>query len=259
MSNALKFQREMEAKLKAEKEGHRAVDSVGVKQESNAVTVQRHDLHMIELNKDLERVSAITNHKNRAPLKEELVAKYAEACADFIASGKEYCNAVFVWVTIWLFDIGRIEQAIAYSRHCILTNQTTPEKFKTTFATFLADQVFLFAYAQHKEGHSAEPYFSDIFNDVVNGVLDVPHPLLVKYWKLHGDILEEAGDLNNALEAFLQAQKLDPVKSQVKTRIDHLRKQLEEKAVDATQTPPNGVVQAADDKTDADASAGSTV
>lgn len=248
MSNALKFQREMEAKLKAEKEGHRAVDSVGVKQESNAVTVQRHDLHMIELNKDLERVSAITNHKNRAPLKEKLVAKYADACEEFMASGKDYCNVLFVWVTVWLFDIGRIEQFIAYARHCIATGQSTPDKFKTTFSTFLADQIYQFAYAEFKAGHSSDPYFSMIFDDVVNGVLDVPQPVLVKYWKLRGDILEAADDFENALHAFLEAEALDPVRSQVKTRIAEMRKQLGHTAENATQTPPNGVAKVVDDK-----------
>ena len=61
----------------------------------------------------------------------------------------------------------------------------------------------------------------------------VPREVISKYYKLNGDIDHADGNLEKALESYLQALTIDPAGAKVKTKIDLIRKKLE-KAAEAT-------------------------
>jgi len=100
----------------------------------------------------------------KAVLKRRLVEKYRVHAERFLASGhgslKDDITARWV---IWLWDIGDIEGYLAASRKAEALNQRSP--LNTPLREFRWYRVLDWANAEHKEGRSPEPYFTDVLGE----------------------------------------------------------------------------------------------
>ncbi|WP_312156317.1 phage terminase small subunit [Lelliottia nimipressuralis] len=199
-------------------------------------------LQLLALDRDLARLSALPRIQDRIELKRtELLPKWLPYVERYLAAGKVYEYTVFGWTIIWLFDVGEIEKALDWADIAISQEQPTPERLKSRFPAFVADQVLEWAEAQSQAGHSIEPYFSRVFKHVrEDWRLHEKHT--AKWYKFAGEFLlrDNTGKpapstifdvdaLHRSRELLLIADGLWPkigVRSRI-TRIDARLRQLE--------------------------------
>lgn len=135
-------------------------------------------LKLIELDEDRAELRArFTRLADRVEHKRTvLIPKWTPLAEDFLASGKSYDNPVFSTVLVWLFDVGELEKAIEWCLKAIELDVPTPDYIKRGWPTFCADQVLEWAQKNYENGHSVEPYFSQVFK------------LVAEKWRLHEKI-----------------------------------------------------------------------
>lgn len=204
-------------------------------------------LQLLALDRDLARLSALTRIQDRVELKRtELLPKWAPYVERYLVAGKVYEYPVFGWAIIWLFDVGELEKALDWADIAIAQEQPTPDRLKSRFPAFVADQVLAWAEQQSESGHSIEPYFSRVFKHVrEDWRLHEKHT--AKWYKFAGEFLlrDSTGKpapsvifdpeaLRRARELLLIADGLWDkigVKSRI-TRIDARLRQLEKAAAE---------------------------
>ncbi|MEF9762102.1 phage terminase small subunit, partial [Escherichia coli] len=71
---------------------------------------------------------------------------------------------------------GELGRALDWADIAISEGQTTPDNFRSTLPTFVADTVLQWATDNSEAGHSIEPYFSRTFENVTTK------------WRLHEEI-----------------------------------------------------------------------
>lgn len=98
---------------------------------------------------------------------------------------KLHDNPIFAYCTIWLFDVGDLDQAISHAFKAIELGQPMAGSIRRQWPGFIADTVFDWATLQAENGHSIEPYFSRVFKRVVND-WKLPEPVTAKFYKFAG-------------------------------------------------------------------------
>lgn len=112
---------------------------------------------------DVQRLSTKGTLEEKAELKKSLLEHYLPFVNSYVAAGDNYPNSVAVWVMVWLFDIGDIENALKLGFYLVKTpKQTMPEKFNSTMETFLCDYTYDWASVELKEKRSASPYLDQV-------------------------------------------------------------------------------------------------
>lgn len=94
-------------------------------------------------------------------------------------------NPIFAYCVIWLFDIGDLGQALDLGFKAIELGQPMASNIRRQWSGFIADTVFDWAEVQAENGHSIDPYFSQVFKQVVNH-WKLPEPVTAKYYKFAG-------------------------------------------------------------------------
>ncbi|MDO6706151.1 phage terminase small subunit [Photobacterium sp. 1_MG-2023] len=148
----------------------------GTQSVAQAATVNTDSLHLrlIEFENDKKALKNFNAIADRIVHKRDvLVPKYRAVAEAYLAAGEHYENPIFTTLTLWLFDIGDLETAIAWCLKAIEMDLPTPENIKRDWPTFCADHVLEWAEREAERGHSIEPYFSQVFEKVMHG------------WRLH--------------------------------------------------------------------------
>ncbi|GAA4649035.1 hypothetical protein GCM10023116_13090 [Kistimonas scapharcae] len=195
------------------------------------------------LEKDMKRLSSFPSGTPRNTVKnDELLPVYLPVVQEYIDQGELYTNPVLVMVMIWLFDCGRVTEALAIAGVAVEQKQPMPEWYKRNLPTFVADTVFEWADGEAARGNPVEPYFSEVFQRLTDEQWPVPDVTRMRFHKLAGNLTRDKGEHEQALEYFLMAQQLDPKRSQVKTVIKELQKHLQQTETKASpdrgQTAP---------------------
>ncbi|MFH4741960.1 phage terminase small subunit [Vibrio diabolicus] len=133
----------------------------------SVVAVASQSLHVLlaELENDeralkgLARIDEKVEHKRSV-----LIPKYKPQVEEYLAKGENYRNPLLGKMVIWLFDTEDLETAIAWCDKAI--EQGLETGFKRDFAHFCADSTLAWAEKMAANGHSIEPYFSQVFEKV---------------------------------------------------------------------------------------------
>ena len=199
---------------------------------------QPQSLHLLlnELDNDLKRLKTLTRIDDKNALKrDELIPKYRESVEEYLESDDLFKNSLFSYMVIWMFDTQELETAIAWCDIAIENNFESP--FKSDFSHICADQVLAWSETMSAEGHSIEPYFSEVF-EKVKTEWRINEKLTAKYYKFAGLFLlrdengkpmaSSVGDvetLEKSLELLQEAEKQNP-KVGVTTHIDKIGQRI---------------------------------
>ncbi len=179
------------------------------------------------LAKDLQVLSGIESVVDKAALKRELLPKYEPFVARYLEAEANYQNDIIFYVALWSLDTGDIQRAFDLFDVAIHQQQQTPDKFSRDMPTLAAELIHDWAERQLKESDSASPYIDDVFTRVTNDQWPVSTPIVAgKVAKIAGLHCESRNELKEALAYFEAAEKANPEKAGVKTRISKLKKQL---------------------------------
>ncbi|MEM5487064.1 phage terminase small subunit [Enterobacter cloacae] len=114
----------------------------------------------------------------RAEMKRDiLLPKWLPRVERYLAAGEVYPFLPLVMCTVWLFDVGELDQGIDYALLAIEQKQPMPENFSSSMGAFVADTVRDWTEQEYAAGRSVEPYFSRVFG------------LVTESWQLHEDIV----------------------------------------------------------------------
>ncbi|WET40528.1 phage terminase small subunit [Citrobacter enshiensis] len=133
-------------------------------------------LQMLDLEKDVERLRSLTRADRMDMKRNVLLPRWMPTVESYLAGEIRFTNPALVYCVIWLFDTGEMGKALDWADVAISESQVTPENFKSTLPTFVADTVLEWATNEAEAGHSIEPYFSRTFENVRDK------------WRLHEDI-----------------------------------------------------------------------
>lgn len=98
--------------------------------------------------------------------------------------GKRYHHdLLFGFCLIYLCDVGDFEKAIPFCLQGVDSGRTLAPEFHRTPETFLADSLLSWAEQEHRAGRSAEPYFSRVFELILNEKINVHEIVQAKYFK----------------------------------------------------------------------------
>ncbi len=155
----------------------------------------------VRASKDVPRGAARDELRDKT-----LLPRYLPHVHAYVESGEEYANPVLVQVMLWLFDAGRLEQALPVAELAISQGQQMPNDFKRDLPTFVADAVLEWAEGEYKGGRAIEPYFSRVFTQLENWV--IPDVVLMKYNKFAGKAAYDNGDYSLAVSLLSTADQL---------------------------------------------------
>ena len=139
------------------------------KSASTQVVDESTSLHLLtlELEADYRVLKAFNRIDDKVQHKRDvLIPKFKPHVESYLASNAQYPNPLFAQLVVWLFDIDDLETAIDWCLKAIERELDTPERMKRDFATFCADEVLQWAEKMSAQGHSIEPYFSQVFAKV---------------------------------------------------------------------------------------------
>ncbi|WP_371411745.1 phage terminase small subunit [Shewanella halifaxensis] len=183
-------------------------------------------LQLIELEDDLKRLKGFARRADKVAHKRDvLLPKWLPIVTEYLAtlqSAKENDknaisdNPIFAYCVVWLFDIDDLGQGIELGLKAIELNQPMARSIRRTWAGFISDAVYDWATVQAENGHSIEPYFSQVFKYVANG-WKLPEVVAAKYYKFaglallrttNGDVKPtQVGDINRLQQADALLEK----------------------------------------------------
>lgn len=112
-----------------------------------------------------------------------IVDDYLKAASQ--PKGRMNDHPIFAWCVVWLFDVGELGKGIQMAFKAIELGQPMAGAIKRKWPGFVADTVFDWAEQQAELGHSVEPYFSTVFNQV-KSQWKLPEPVSSKFYKFAG-------------------------------------------------------------------------
>nr|WP_075518853.1 phage terminase small subunit [Moritella viscosa]SHO06799.1 Putative phage gene [Moritella viscosa] len=197
-------------------------------------------LHLLlaEMENDIKVLKGFNRREDKIEHKRDvLVPKYRPAVEEYLAGEEQFDNPLFAQMVIWLFDIDDLETAIAWCDKAIEFGIDTPERFKRDFATFCADEVLKWAERMSAQGHSIDPYFSEVFTKV-REEWRINEALTAKFFKFAGLFLlrDENGkpkassvadvETLKKAKALLQEAENQHAKAQVTTQLDKIDQRI---------------------------------
>ena len=178
------------------------------------------------LTEDIKSLKGVRSIERKIELKrEQLIPKYREYVARLRSDG--VAHPLLTQYLVWRFDVGELEAALDLGFHCLDHGVSLPERFRRDVPTYMADAVLEWAEAQFEAGRSPEPYFTHLFEYVRGDAVepwDLPDALRAKYFRLHGLLKEQTGDLRSAEASLVRAMTLG---AKVKTALAKVRKKAE--------------------------------
>ena len=148
-------------------------------------------MQLAELDEDLKQLKAFVRREDKIAHKRDvllpkwlpIVDKYlAEVAAKEIEPSD---HPIFARCIIWLFDVSDYGRALEFAFKAIELGQPKPEGIRREWPSFISDTVFDWAETQAELGHSVEPYFTQVFNQVANH-WRLAEPITAKFYKFAG-------------------------------------------------------------------------
>ncbi len=135
-------------------------------------------LKLIEFEEDRKHLKGFNAIADRIEHKRSvLIPKYKPYIKAYLEKGDVYANPIFSDMIVWLFDVQELELAINWCFKAIDMDLPIPEGWRRKdWGTICADFVLKWAEKESAEGRNVEPYFSQVFEKVVNE------------WRLHEEI-----------------------------------------------------------------------
>jgi len=143
--------------------------------------------------------------------KDKLLPEFVEYVNRLMDKGWEH--PLLPWFMVWCLDVGLMEKALTIAKFCMEKGiKLDGEAFARDIPTLVADLTHKWAEQSFKDGHSPEPYFSDVFDLVAASTGTDPwaqhDEVRAKFFKLKGLIEYDAGDLAAAQEHLQKAYDL---------------------------------------------------
>jgi len=229
----------MVSPLRKQRDAILASQQVKEMPELSGVTPNSMHLLLAELDIDLKVLKGFNRLEDKVQHKrEKLVPKYRSVIEEFLVGDEHFDNPLFAQMVVWMFDIGELETAIEWCVKGIELGLDTPERFKRDFATFCADEVLEWSERMANQGHSIEPYFSQIFEKIQNE-WRINERITAKWFKFAGlqllrnnkhgkPIASSVGDiptLEKSRVLLVEAQELHQAIG-VKTTIDKIDQRI---------------------------------
>lgn len=143
--------------------------------------------------------------------REVLLPKWKPKAEQYLNDGKIYQNIIFVYCIIWLFDTEQYDQAIEWSIIATEQNQKTPNNFNSSIPAFVADTILEWAEKTSANGHSIEPYFSQVF-ELIKNKWRLHEEICAKWYKFAGYYLLKNEDGTPSATAIDDIQILEQAK-----------------------------------------------
>lgn len=145
----------------------------------------KQQLHDIALEQDLAQLKMLGRISDKIEFKKTvLLPKYRPMAEQHLASKQVNQDVIFQYVVVWLFDTEQFDTAIEWALIAITQGQGLPIA-KRTWPAFIADEVLIWSEREAEKGNSVEPYFSAVFEKVMN-VWRLNEALTAKYYKFAG-------------------------------------------------------------------------
>jgi hypothetical protein len=165
------------------------------------------NLQQVRLNDDLKRLGKLKSTDAKADLKRKLISEYQPFLDRYMASAFHVDNEVITELMVWYFDIREINTAMHIAAFAVLNKLPMPARIKSSLETFITDQVLVWADSEHDLGHSIEPYFNEVLDQLTANAWDVPDKLKAKVYKLHAQVISDE-DPHTAVRFYQQAEAL---------------------------------------------------
>ncbi|WP_419787323.1 phage terminase small subunit [Pseudodesulfovibrio sp.] len=176
----------------------------------------------------LKSKSDKNNHK-----RDHLIPDFSEYVNRLMDKG--WVHDLLPWYMVWCLDAGQMAPALNVARYCMKKGlELDKDAFVRDIPSFVADEIHKWAEDAFKDGHSAEPYFSEVYDLVIHSGGTDPwaqhDEVRAKFFKLKGLMEYQAGNLEAARDNFEKGLALGAT---VKTVLAEVTKKLE----DAGDTP----------------------
>ncbi len=176
------------------------------------------------LEKDVNHVKSLgKGDAKRDHIREQLIPRYTPHLKSYRKQEEIYANPILVWMVIWFFDVGEIQQAFDYGMLAIEENQLTP--FKRDMRTLFTDELRQWAEKANtpEEKQQAIYFLLKAFTPIREW--PIKDDAKMNYLKTLGKLFDGLGGKENELKALALYQEAMSVgKAQCKTRIDQLNK-----------------------------------
>lgn len=184
------------------------------------------------MDEDLKKLKSLARIQDKVTHKKDvLLPKWMPLVERYLAqvNNKEteaYDNPIFAYCAMWAFDTADFGVGLNLGFKAIEFGQRSP--IRRNWPSFIADTIFDWAEVEAENGHSVEPYFSQVFKKV-RGEWKLNEKIVAKFYKFaglslirntHGEIkASEVGDLEVLENADLLLEKASQIhrNAQVKT------------------------------------------
>lgn len=158
-------------------------------QEGNPVGDHQYSILEIALINDVNKTRSMPTLADKATYKRDhFLPKWLPYAKDYFKKGTFFQNDIVGYCIVYSFDAGEITQALEMAQQAINDGQRLPERFKSSIATFTANQIFEFTEKNASAGESVEPYFSQTFQKIATE-WKLHEKVQAKWYKLAGNLL----------------------------------------------------------------------
>jgi hypothetical protein len=181
------------------------------------------------LHQDMQALKQHTDVAKRIELKKtQLIPKWLPVMQDYRDNGQHFPFEALVWFVIWLLDADQIDKCIEFADLAIEQQQKLPAHFtSSSLDTFIAEGIHDWAQRQFKNGHSAEPFLSDVLERVETKQWLVTEPIaLNKIYKLVAQFADHNNESEKAEAFYLKCVAVNPEKHGVKGALTNVQKKL---------------------------------
>ncbi|MCL1050378.1 phage terminase small subunit [Shewanella abyssi] len=215
----------------------------------------------MELEADLKRLKGFARRADKVAHKRDvLLPKWLPIVTDYLAeieteidkdkgNDKPSDNPIFAYCIIWLFDIDDLGQALEFGFKAIELRQPMARAIRRQWAGFISDAVFDWAEVQAENGHSIEPFFSQVFKRVIND-WKLPEQVTAKYYKFaglallrttNGDIKPtQVGDIDRLQQADALLEKAANLHKHAQVKTVRNKIEMRIRALEAYGSQENG-------------------
>lgn len=203
-----------------------AEQRASLEQYDTAGAGSEYELLLYQLKLDSHQLSGIQSQTAKAVMKVEMLPRYQPWLDGVLEAENPRPNdRIFNTCIIWHIDAGQLDRAAVLGLFAIRHGFDAPDQFKRTLPTIIYEEMA----AAILCGQSISLGSVDAMNQQMEGAApDMPDPSRSRWHKAAASVYEAAGKLLEALDQLNLAQKFDPDKAGVKTRIKQLEKQLDE-------------------------------
>ena len=179
----------------------------------------------IALQVHLARLKELKTLPEKADYKAKVLGDLQPFVDEYVAQDHYYPNDVAVWLMVWLFDVGRIEQAINLGLLLVNQDQKLPGKFGSDLVTFICDYTYDYAAAKFKDNESAQPYFDQVFTAMNDQDWQLHEVVEGKIYAMAAKLATQTKDHTKVVEYGTKALQINP-KAGVKKLVDKATRAL---------------------------------